>query len=165
MSKADAITKRLTDPKLYTGTHVNRFDDDGKGKGLAGRKELVNYTGSTNAKAIDQTPVAQHKPVVQPGLGQQKYGVQAAKSITVVLFRNGDKHHAGEKIMIKGFKSFDQFLDKASQQVKLPTGAVRKVYKNDLRHQIKSLDDLEDGGRYLACGGEKPIESALPQGL
>jgi len=167
MSKADAITKRLTDPKLYTGTHQNRFDDEGKGKGLAGRKELVNYTGSTNAKAIDDTPTAavNHKPVVQGNLGTQKYGTQASKSISVTLYRNGDKHHGGEKIMVKGFKTFEQFLDKASTTVKLPTGAVRKVYKNDLRHQVKSLDDLEDGARYLACGGEKPIESALPPGL
>ncbi|XP_046550018.1 tubulin polymerization-promoting protein family member 3-like [Haliotis rubra] len=36
---ADDITKRLTDTKLYSATHKQRFDEDGKGKGTAGRKE------------------------------------------------------------------------------------------------------------------------------
>ncbi|KAJ3407993.1 hypothetical protein HDV05_005211 [Chytridiales sp. JEL 0842] len=33
----DAILNRLTDTSQYTGTHKERFDADGKGKGLAGR--------------------------------------------------------------------------------------------------------------------------------
>ncbi|CAL1543669.1 unnamed protein product [Lymnaea stagnalis] len=43
--KVDAVTARLTDTKSYTGTHKERFDDTGKGKGIAGRKNLVEETG------------------------------------------------------------------------------------------------------------------------
>jgi hypothetical protein len=29
----------------------------------------------------------------------------------------------------------------------------------DLKHTIKTLEDFEDGGKYLCCGGEKPAET------
>ena len=32
-----SVTDRLTDTSKYGGTHKQRFDDDGKGKGKAGR--------------------------------------------------------------------------------------------------------------------------------
>lgn len=41
MSKKPNIFDKLTDPKLYTGAHKERFDKDGKGKGLAGRADEV----------------------------------------------------------------------------------------------------------------------------
>lgn len=36
---------RLTDASKYTGTHKQRFDQTGKGKGISGRKDLVDNTG------------------------------------------------------------------------------------------------------------------------
>ncbi len=36
-AKVDDIVSRLTDTKKYTGAHKHRFDDDGKGRGLAGK--------------------------------------------------------------------------------------------------------------------------------
>ncbi|KAH7827724.1 putative p25-alpha [Monocercomonoides exilis] len=42
MSKKQSIFDRLTDPKLYTGAHKNRFDADGKGRGKAGRDPGVD---------------------------------------------------------------------------------------------------------------------------
>jgi hypothetical protein len=35
--KNDAVLSRLTDVKAYTGTHKNRFDENGHGLGKAGR--------------------------------------------------------------------------------------------------------------------------------
>jgi len=42
--KAGAVD-RLTDTSKYTGSHKERFDEEGKGKGVAGRKELVDESG------------------------------------------------------------------------------------------------------------------------
>jgi len=167
MSKAKSVTDRLTDTTKYTGMHANRFDEEGKGRGLAGRAELVNYTGSTNAKAIEATvPHEEKKPVVHGQLGKQKFGTQATKVASCTFYRNGDKHHNGEKILLKGFKTFDQLLDKASSTVKLTTGAVRKIYKQGGKTQVKTLEDLADGGKYLCCGGEKPAsDDKLPKGF
>ncbi|GFS10184.1 tubulin polymerization-promoting protein family member 2 [Elysia marginata] len=41
----DATTARLTDTSKYTGTHKERFDESGKGKGIAGREDLANTSG------------------------------------------------------------------------------------------------------------------------
>jgi len=36
---------RLTDTSKYTGSHKERFDEEGKGKGIAGRKETADDSG------------------------------------------------------------------------------------------------------------------------
>lgn len=36
---------RLTDTSKYTGTHKERFDESGKGKGIAGREEKTDNSG------------------------------------------------------------------------------------------------------------------------
>lgn len=40
-----AAVERLTDPSRYTGSHRQRFDETGKGKGIAGRKDLPDGSG------------------------------------------------------------------------------------------------------------------------
>ena len=36
---------RLTDTSKYTGAHKERFDESGKGKGLAGTTDLTDNSG------------------------------------------------------------------------------------------------------------------------
>ncbi|KAJ8948825.1 hypothetical protein NQ318_013477 [Aromia moschata] len=43
--KSTNTVDRLTDTSKYTGTHKQRFDDVGKGKGIAGRKDLPDTSG------------------------------------------------------------------------------------------------------------------------
>lgn len=43
--KAAETVARLTDTSKYTGSHRQRFDDTGKGKGIAGRKDLPDQSG------------------------------------------------------------------------------------------------------------------------
>ncbi|KAF7238006.1 Tubulin polymerization-promoting protein family member 2 [Varanus komodoensis] len=40
---------RLTDTSKYTGSHKERFDESGKGKGMAGRADLVENSGYVGA--------------------------------------------------------------------------------------------------------------------
>ncbi|MBN3299353.1 tubulin polymerization-promoting protein family member 3 isoform X2 [Amia ocellicauda] len=40
---------RLTDTTKYTGSHKERFDESGKGKGKGGREDLVEQTGYVGA--------------------------------------------------------------------------------------------------------------------
>lgn len=44
VAKSGAVD-RLTDTTKYTGSHKERFDESGKGKGKSGREELVENTG------------------------------------------------------------------------------------------------------------------------
>lgn len=48
VAKTGAVD-RLTDTTKYTGSHKERFDDSGKGKGKAGREDLVENTGYVGA--------------------------------------------------------------------------------------------------------------------
>ncbi|XP_059609150.1 tubulin polymerization-promoting protein homolog isoform X2 [Phlebotomus argentipes] len=43
--KASATVNRLTDTSKYTGSHRERFDESGKGKGIAGRKDTSDASG------------------------------------------------------------------------------------------------------------------------
>ena len=43
--KAASTVDRLTDVSKYTGSHKQRFDQTGKGKGIAGRKDLPDQSG------------------------------------------------------------------------------------------------------------------------
>ncbi|XP_017011733.2 tubulin polymerization-promoting protein homolog isoform X1 [Drosophila takahashii] len=43
--KAAAAVDRLTDTSKYTGSHKERFDATGKGKGIAGRRNVVDGSG------------------------------------------------------------------------------------------------------------------------
>ena len=40
-----AAVERLTDTSKYTGSHKERFDEEGKGRGVAGRKEVYDHAG------------------------------------------------------------------------------------------------------------------------
>ncbi|XP_061592559.1 tubulin polymerization-promoting protein family member 3 [Cololabis saira] len=44
-----AAVDRLTDTSRYTGSHKERFDGTGRGKGREGREELVDNTGYVGA--------------------------------------------------------------------------------------------------------------------
>ncbi|XP_011500524.1 PREDICTED: TPPP family protein CG45057 [Ceratosolen solmsi marchali] len=43
--KAASTVDRLTDVSKYTGSHKQRFDEMGKGRGIAGRKDLPDQSG------------------------------------------------------------------------------------------------------------------------
>ncbi|XP_064640769.1 tubulin polymerization-promoting protein family member 2-like isoform X2 [Lineus longissimus] len=47
-SKTGGVDK-MTDSSQYTGAHKSRFDEDGKGKGVAGREERAENTGYVGA--------------------------------------------------------------------------------------------------------------------
>lgn len=40
-----ATVERLTDTSRYTGAHKQRFDESGKGRGIAGRKDVADSSG------------------------------------------------------------------------------------------------------------------------
>ncbi|XP_033221583.1 tubulin polymerization-promoting protein homolog isoform X2 [Belonocnema kinseyi] len=43
--KAASTVDRLTDVSKYTGSHKQRFDEAGKGKGISGRKDIPDNSG------------------------------------------------------------------------------------------------------------------------
>jgi hypothetical protein len=90
------------------------------------------------------------------------FGTQGDKAIAIHVFRNGDKHHTGEKLTIhpKKIKTFDQLL-LACNVVALPTGAVRKLVTPGGK-SIKTLQEIQEGGNYICCGGEVLSKDKMP---
>lgn len=58
--KAAAAVDRLTDTSKYTGSHKERFDATGKGKGIAGRRNLVDGSGYVSGYQHKDTYDAAH---------------------------------------------------------------------------------------------------------
>uniref|UniRef100_A0A4X1UK58 Tubulin polymerization-promoting protein family member 3 n=1 Tax=Sus scrofa TaxID=9823 RepID=A0A4X1UK58_PIG len=44
-AKTGGAVERLTDTSKYTGSHKERFDESGKGKGIAGRQDILDDSG------------------------------------------------------------------------------------------------------------------------
>lgn len=44
-ARVSSAVERLTDPSKYTGSHKQRFDETGKGKGIEGRKDVADKSG------------------------------------------------------------------------------------------------------------------------
>ena len=49
-----AAVDRLTDTTKYTGSHKERFDESGKGKGIEGRKTVVDGSGYVSGFKKDE---------------------------------------------------------------------------------------------------------------
>ncbi|XP_007905750.1 tubulin polymerization-promoting protein family member 3 [Callorhinchus milii] len=45
VAQKGGAVERLTDTSKYTGSHKERFDESGKGKGLSGREDIKDNTG------------------------------------------------------------------------------------------------------------------------
>ena len=48
-AKTGGVVERLTDTSKYTGSHKERFDESGKGKGIAGRQDILDDSGYVSA--------------------------------------------------------------------------------------------------------------------
>lgn len=51
--KGGSIFDRLTDPSTYHGTHKERFNADGTGRGLAGRDSVAKGSGTVGGRVGD----------------------------------------------------------------------------------------------------------------
>jgi len=85
----------------------------------------------------------------------EKFGVQAPKAKVIFVFRNADKRHGGERVAVnlKRFPTMKDLFRGLDNTVKLFTGSVRKITDTQGK-LVTNLDQLKDGGCYVACGGE-----------
>lgn len=81
------------------------------------------------------------------------------KAVVLTIYRNGDSYFPGTKVSMKPGKDYyPGFCEYLSQRLKIPEG-VRYIFT--LRGRlINSLEQLEDGGSYVAAGNKafKDIE-------
>lgn len=74
--------ERMTDTALYTGLHKERFDEEGKGRGLAGRDHAAKGTGHLPALVMDQPGYVagyKHEGTYNVGMKQPSKPAQVTK--------------------------------------------------------------------------------------
>lgn len=156
------VFDRLTDSQYYTGTHRERFDELGNGRGIAGRESVYTVDGFTESPSRSHEVYSSvikkpRKPVVTPGtLGIQRFGVQIATPRLMWLYRNGDKHDDGTPFFVRSFiKSMEGLYQQISKKITPIAGPVRRIFDQNFR-LITNLEDIVDGAKYLCTSGEPP---------
>jgi len=171
-SKGGDIFSRLTDPTLYTGAHKQRFDESGKGRGKSGRVDdsHVNDLSQLTRANLRMSGKVEKTKIDLSNV--QKFGTQASKAKFITVFANGDPNSPAHKILLgKGINSWDKLLLELTKTVRLATGPCKKLYcvvkgtdGND-HTKIVSVDSLEEGHLYLACGAEDISKDKYPKEL
>ncbi|EPR63093.1 doublecortin [Toxoplasma gondii TgCatPRC2] len=156
------VFERLTDTAYYTGSHRERFDEFGNGRGIAGREYLYAYDGLTESpsrchEVYSSVIKRPRKPVVTPGtLGIQRFGVQIPAPRLMWLYRNGDKHDDGTPFFVRPYiKSMESLYQQITKEITPIAGPVRRIFDQNFR-VITDLDDIVDGAKYLCTSGEPP---------
>eukprot|EP00727_Mastigamoeba_balamuthi_P014826 m51a1_g997 hypothetical protein (769) ;mRNA; f:548088-554906 len=95
-----------------------------------------------------------------------KYGTQADKGRFIAVFLNGELHHRPRSILVsdRRFRTLDQLRIEMSKVLGMGTKPVMRIYDLDSGHheQITSLEQLADGGHYIACSSEPLLRDRLP---
>eukprot|EP01135_Chromosphaera_perkinsii_P002114 Nk52_evm48s217 gene=Nk52_evmTU48s217 len=75
----------------------------------------------------------------------------------VKFYRNGDINYPGKTIIFnpRVHRNWFTCLEHATEKVRAPFGAIRKVCTPEHGHQVRSFDELENGESYVVCGTEK----------
>ncbi|MBN3281129.1 DCDC2 protein, partial [Polyodon spathula] len=76
---------------------------------------------------------------------------------TIIMYRNGDAFFTGRKFVIneRHISNFENVLSLVTKGIEAPYGAVRNVYTPLDGHRVLDLEHLQNGGRYVAAGGER----------
>ena len=78
------------------------------------------------------------------------------KTFPVRVHINNEIHEPGKKLYVRAakIKTFENFLEECTELLKPPFGAVRRLHTSRGRNRISRLDELTEGGIYVATGTE-----------
>ncbi|XP_029922771.1 retinitis pigmentosa 1-like 1 protein isoform X2 [Myripristis murdjan] len=115
----------------------------------------------------DPQPLNKHGlplPSAPPSTSRHTHLTTTTPAKRITFYKSGDSQFGGVRMAIhkRSFKCFDALLDDLSQKVPLPFG-VRTVTTPRGTHNIKHLEQLQDGGCYLCSDRRqaKPINMEL----
>jgi hypothetical protein len=131
-----SIFDKLTDTNQYTGSHKQRFDSDGKGRGLAGRDSLAKGgVGAYHGGAVNDL-----SQIMRPGLHQSAAkGSSPNAAKDTEMTKTGAKKKGGVKKKKDGPSIFDKLTDAS-----LYTGAHKQRF--DSTGKGRGLDGRDSGG-------------------
>lgn len=87
----------------------------------------------------------------------REFPSQPPATKTIILYRNGDGFYPGKRFVVnqRHTATFDSFLSLVTRALEAPFGAVRNIYTPREGHRIQALEELKNGERYVAAGGER----------
>uniref|UniRef100_A0A667X151 Doublecortin domain-containing protein n=1 Tax=Myripristis murdjan TaxID=586833 RepID=A0A667X151_9TELE len=126
-----------------------------------------NSETTSIASLWDPQPLNKHGlplPSAPPSTSRHTHLTTTTPAKRITFYKSGDSQFGGVRMAIhkRSFKCFDALLDDLSQKVPLPFG-VRTVTTPRGTHNIKHLEQLQDGGCYLCSDRRqaKPINMEL----
>jgi hypothetical protein len=131
-----SIFDKLTDSAQYTGSHKHRFDDDGKGRGLAGRDSLSKGgVGAYHGGAVNDL-----SQIMRPNLHQAPAkGASPNAAKDTEMTKTAPKKTGVKKKKKDGPSIFDKLTDAS-----LYTGAHKQRF--DSSGKGRGLDGRDSGG-------------------
>ncbi|XP_026164229.1 tubulin polymerization-promoting protein family member 3-like, partial [Mastacembelus armatus] len=160
-----AAMDRRTDTSRYTGSHKERFDESGKGKGREGREEIVENTGTLEPQPGEGHHVRRStaQQTYRPGLQSRSHSAIMLRQKTSRVITYEEFQRALEELAPKRFKGHSK--EEALQSIfKLVEGreptnvGVTKVAKT------AAMDRLTDTSRYTGSHKERFDESGKGKG-
>jgi len=146
--KGSSIFDRLTDPKSYTGSHKQRFDSDGKGRGLAGR-DMLN---GDRVSDISQIVRADNRAPKKSSSPSKQYGsVSSPKPITPKSDGSGQSNfdqessptRKPEKDIVDRLTNPKNFTGSHKNRFDLESGKGKGLEGRDMGNEnLKSLEQL-----------------------
>uniref|UniRef100_A0A1I8BPQ7 Doublecortin domain-containing protein n=1 Tax=Meloidogyne hapla TaxID=6305 RepID=A0A1I8BPQ7_MELHA len=78
---------------------------------------------------------------------------------TVFFYRDGDEYFTGVRVPInKGrFRTMDALMDSLNESIPMPFG-VRRLHTPNGKTPIRSLDELQPHGRYIAASSTRRVQ-------
>jgi hypothetical protein len=155
------VYDRLSDPAYFGGSSRERFDETGRGRGLAGREYIYFYDGMTESAKrtheVYSTNVrGTRKPKITGG-GKRKFGLQTPPVKLIYVYKNGDAFHQGDAFFVKNsIKTMRVFFRLLTMQLH-GAAPIRELYDQNFQ-KVHRLSDLVNEGRYVACEGAGPTK-------
>lgn len=144
--------------KIHTPTHGHRIKsldqmEDGKTYVAAGNSRFIKINYNDVLEGKRPTPNNRLPAIARTDYSNYVVNqYESPQNALIYVYRNGDANHPPSKILLyKGtMNSFDAVLDQISSKVKLPNGAVFKLFNME-GELVRGAADILSGNSYVAA--------------
>lgn len=171
IAKTDGIYDKLTNTALYTGTHKNRFDDNGIGRGAEGRVQITGQIAMNKIVNRDTNAAVAHNTFSGPAptpLQKKRPIGQSTESIVKVVAKKQDHHTsngslAQQKPMQKSTSKSSTNISSSNSNISGSKGSVFdrltnvQGYTGSHKHRFN-----EDGSGKGVSGRDLPSKGSAP---
>ncbi|KAL2918498.1 hypothetical protein HK105_201899 [Polyrhizophydium stewartii] len=182
LPSSDSVTQRMTDHTLYTGTHKNRFDSAGRGRGMAGRDQLpktnelakITNREESNVRGVPMSAASAAAMAAGDSRRASSTSTMAASSTNLAAAASGSGVPRGKRSHQAVTTASTEMLDKQASQPKRtlpPVNASRGAALSSSRRNLSGsmsgsvFDRLTDTKAYTGTHKERFNDDGSGRGL